>query len=195
MPRNKTLNMLAILQEHELFEYGHFRLSCGMHSHLYIKAGRIMKFPNMAQKTARAMARLFTKRIDAVVSPSEETFLVAQEVGNACNVRAGYTFEHVNGTLILKKNFIIKPAEQVLIVDDVSVSGKKIERAINLIKKMGAKVIGVAVIVDRSSGYMPFNVPLRALLSYPLRTYHSADCPLCKSSIPLITNYKEEEND
>lgn len=187
-----NINILAVLQEHELFEYGHFVLPSGMHSHLYIKACRLMKWPNTAQKVARALSERFAKTADIIMAPSERTFMIAQEVSKVRGVRCCHA-QKEKGSLTLKKNFIIKPSESVLIVDDVSVSGKQIEQAVNLIKKLGAKVIGVAVIVDRSSGYMPFNVPLRALLSYPLKTYHGGECPLCQSKIPLQNN--EDEND
>lgn len=192
MSRKKNLDMLAILQEHDLLEYGHFALGSNMHSHLYIHACKIFKKPNMAQKIAKALLGNFQKRVDVVVAPSKVSYIIAQEVAAHCGGRATFTENNEHGALILKRNLIIKPTEHVLIVDDVSVSGKQIERAVSLIKRTGAKILGVAVIVDRSSGYMPFNVPLRALVSYPLKIYSPAQCPLCKSNIPII---KEDNND
>jgi len=73
----------------------------------------------------------------------------------------------------------------VLIVDDVAVSGRKINRAIDLVHRLEGDVIGVGVIVDRSMGYLPLTVPLRALLSYPAQTFTATQCPLCAAKIPF----------
>ena len=80
---------------------------------------------------------------------------------------------------------MIKEGEQVLIVDDVAVSGRKINKAIELVSKLGGEVVGVGVIVDRSMGYLPLSVPLRALLSYPMQTFTAKECPLCAAKIPV----------
>ena len=87
--------------------------------------------------------------------------------------------------MVLKHNFSIKPGENVLIVDDVAVSGRKINRAIDMVNRCQGDVIGVGVLVDRSMGYLPLTVPLRALLSYPMQTFSAAQCPLCAAKIPF----------
>ncbi|ACC98893.1 Orotate phosphoribosyltransferase [Elusimicrobium minutum Pei191] len=192
MGRTKNLDILSILEEHGAFEVGHFALPSGCHSQIYIHACSIMSRPHIAQKVAQAMSDKFAKETDIVLSPSPETSVIAQEVARVRdNVRAMFAEKCEKGRLVLKRNFIIKPGERVLIVDDVAVSGKKIERAVALVKKHGGKVIGVSVIVDRSSGILSVKAPLRALVSYPLKTYIKDDCPLCKNKIPLKT--KEEK--
>ena len=87
--------------------------------------------------------------------------------------------------MIFKHNFTIKEGENVLIVDDVAVSGRKINKAIELVSSHGGNVLGVGVIVDRSMGYLPLTVPLRALLSYPMQTFTAKECPLCAAKIPF----------
>ena len=73
----------------------------------------------------------------------------------------------------------------MLVVDDVAVSGRKINSAIDLVNKQGGNVIGVGVIVDRSMGYLPLTVPLRSLLAYPMQTFTAKECPLCAAKIPF----------
>ena len=58
-------------------------------------------------------------------------------------------------------------------------------RAEALVKAAGAKVLGIAVMVDRSMGILPLTIPLRALLSYPIQTFTAKDCPLCASGMPV----------
>jgi len=185
MPQNNNLNILSILEEHGAFLDGHFCLPSGQHSQLYIYACGIMSHPHIAQKVAGAMSSKFAKPADIIMAPAAETSVIAQEVARARGARAVFAEQNDKDVMVLKRNFIIKPGESVLIVDDVAVTGKKIERAISLVKKCGGKVIGVSVIVDRSSGYLDITVPLRALVSYPLKSYPADNCPLCKSKIPL----------
>jgi len=184
MHRN-NLNILSILEEHGAFADGHFCLSGGTHSQLYIYACGIMAHPHIAQKVALAMSLKFSKHADVILAPGAETSVIALEVARVRGARAAFAEESPKGVLKLKRNFIIKSGESVLIVDDVAVTGKKISRAVGLVKQCGGKVIGVSVIVDRSSGYLDVTVPVRALVSYPLKTYDAKTCPLCKSKIPL----------
>ena len=51
----------------------------------------------------------------------------------------------------------------------------------NFMIKEGEQVL----IVDRSMGYLPLSVPLRALLSYPMQTFTAKECPLCAAKIPV----------
>ena len=99
--------------------------------------------------------------------------------------RAIFASRNEQGQMVLKHNFVLKPGERVLVVDDVTVGGRKLAQAIELAQGLGAHVFGVAVIVDRSMGYLPLTIPLRALLSYPMETFTAKECPLCAAKIPF----------
>ena len=184
MPRN-NLDVLCLLQEHGAIVEGHFEMPSGFHSQTYIQTSLLLQHPNLAQKIARALSEKFTKKTDVILSLTPSDSVLAQEVARVRGVRAIFASKGDNGEMILKHHFTIKPGEQVLIVDDVAVSGRKINRAIDLVGRLGGDVIGVGVIIDRSMGYLPLTVPLRALLSYPLQTFTAAQCPLCAAKIPF----------
>ena len=109
---------------------------------------------------------------------------LGQEVARVKLARSIFT-ERINGTLVLKRKFKIHQGEKVLIVDDVFNSGKRCSEAAALARDCGAKVIGIAALVDRSTGDLGFNIPIRSLLSYPLELFRPEDCPLCRQKIPL----------
>jgi orotate phosphoribosyltransferase len=44
---------------------------------------------------------------------------------------------------------------------------------------LGARVIGVGSLVDRSGGAVDLGVPRRSLLTLEVPTYDAAACPLC----------------
>ena len=190
MPRN-NLDVLCLLQEHGAILEGHFVMPSGFHSQTYIQTSLLLQHPHLAQKIAGALSDKFIKRADVILALTPSDSVLAQEVARVRGARAIFASKDENGEMILKHNFSIKPGENVLIVDDVAVSGRKINRAIDLVNRLGGDVIGVGVIVDRSMGYLPLTVPLRALLSYPMQTFSVAQCPLCAANIPFT---QVEEN-
>ena len=184
MPRN-NMDVLCLLQEHGAILEGHFVMPSGFHSQTYIQTTLLMQHPNLAQKIAGALSEKFTKPADVVMALTPSDSILAQEVARVRGVRAIFASKDDNGQMILKHSFNIKAGENVLIVDDVAVSGRKINQAIELVGKLGGNVIGVGVIVDRSMGYLPLTVPLRALVSYPMQTFSAKECPLCAAKIPF----------
>lgn len=184
MPRN-NLDVLCLLQEHGAIVEGHFEMPSGFHSQTYIQTSLLLQHPNLAQKIARALSEKFIKKADVILALTPSDSVLAQEVARVRGARAIFASKDDNGEMILKHNFTINPGEQVLIVDDVAVSGRKINRAIDLVRRLEGDVIGVGVIVDRSMGYLPLTVPLRALLSYPVQTFSATECPLCAAKIPF----------
>lgn len=184
MPKN-NLDVLCLLQEHGAILEGHFVMPSGFHSQTYIQTSLLMQHPHLAQRIAGALSEKFIKKADVIMALTPSDSVLAQEVARVRGVRAIFASKDDDGQMVFKHNFTIKEGEQVLIVDDVAVSGRKINKAIELVGKHGGDVLGVGVIVDRSMGYLPLTVPLRSLLSYPMQTFTAAECPLCAAKIPF----------
>lgn len=183
--QKNNIDVLCLLQEHGAILEGHFIMPSGFHSQTYIQTSLLMQHPHLAQRIAGALSDKFTKRVDVIMALTPSDSVLAQEVARVRGARAIFASRGEDGNMILKHNFMIKDGEQVLIVDDVAVSGRKINKAIDLVSKLGGDVVGVGVIVDRSMGYLPLSVPLRALLSYPMQTFTAKECPLCAAKIPV----------
>ncbi len=184
MPRN-NLDLLCLLQEHGAILEGHFVMPSGFHSQTYIQTSLLLQHPHLAQRLASALSDKFTKKADVILALTPSNSVLAQEVARVQGVRAIFASKDDNGNMILKHNFTIKEGERVLLVDDVAVSGRKINRAIDLVNRLKGEVIGVGVLVDRSMGYLPLTVPLRSLLTYPIQTFAAKQCPLCAAKLPF----------
>ncbi len=184
MPRN-NLDVLCLLQEHGAILEGHFVMPSGFHSQTYIQTSLLLQHPHLAQRIAQAMSDKFAQKADVILALTPSNSVLAQEVARVRGARAIFASRDEKGRMILKHNFVLKPGERVLIVDDVTVGGRKLAQAIDLAKAAGACVFGVTVIVDRSMGYLPLTIPLRALLSYPMETFTAKECPLCAAKIPF----------
>lgn len=184
MSKLGKFDVVGLLQEHGAILNGHFQLPSGFHTQTYIQTSLVMQYPNLAQKVAKEMASKFTQEITLVISPSVGAMVIGQEVARVKKARSIFT-ERINGVMVLKRDFKIAEGERALIVDDVLNTGRLCGEAMNLARGYGAKIIGVAAIVDRSTTELTLNVPVRGLISYPLQLFTPDKCPLCKQKMPL----------
>ena len=184
MPRN-NLDVLCLLQEHGAIMEGHFVMPSGFHSQSYIQTSLLLQHPHLAQRIAQALSDKFSQKADVILALEPSNSVLAQEVARVRGARAIFASRNEQGQMVLKHNFVLKPGERVLVVDDVTVGGRKLAQAIELAQGLGAHVFGVAVIVDRSMGYLPLTIPLRALLSYPMETFTAKECPFFAAKIPF----------
>lgn len=184
MLRKPKIDIISVLEENEAFIDGHFELPGGLHIQNYVDTAAVMQYPNLAAKIGAALADLFEGPVDAVFSPTPENSILAQEVARVKNARAVFATD-AGGTMQLKGVMKINPGENVLIVDNVTMTCRKVREAASLIKMLKANVVGAAVIVDRSSTGAVGNMALRSLLSYPLDSYKPEDCPMCKAGVNL----------
>ena len=187
----KRLDLLSIIEENNAIISGHFALPNGKHSQIYIDTDILLQYPSLAAKLGAGVAGLFTKKADIVFASSQESLLLAAQIAVIMGARVmGAKFK--NGKLELKETLKIQEGENVLVIDNVFMTGRKINQSLQLLQRYHANIIGVAVLVDRSNGLnLAFeNVPLRALLTYPLDLYEPESCPMCKQNIPLINKEK-----
>ncbi|HAA08799.1 MAG TPA: orotate phosphoribosyltransferase, partial [Syntrophomonas sp.] len=55
------------------------------------------------------------------------------------------------------------------------------------VQNAGAQVVGVGVLVDRSSGKADFGVKTKAVLSLDIESWEAEKCPLCaEGKLPVI---------
>jgi len=186
MAKLKKLDLIGIFQEHGAMLAGHFRLASGMHSSSYIQTALILQYPHIAHRIARTLAAKFPQEIDCVCSPAMGAVIIGQEVARVKKCRAIFA-ERVSGILSLRREFRIEKGERVLVVEDVLTTGRSTRELVTLAGTYGARVAGVAAIVDRSVLSPGFDVPFRPLLTYPLKLYPADDCELCKRNVPLTT--------
>jgi orotate phosphoribosyltransferase len=88
----------------------------------------------------------------------------------------------------LRRGFVLRPGERVLVVDDVMTTGLSVRETLEAIKPSQPEILGIEVLIDRSEAEAgkQFNPPLRALFHATARSYEPADCPLCHAGQPLV---------
>lgn len=165
---------------------GHFLLTSGLHSPLYVEKFQVLQHPKYTEQLCIALAEKFLEdNIEVVVGPITGGILLAHEVGKRLGTRAIFT-ERENGKMTLRRGFVIKPGERVLIVEDIVTTGGSIKEVLNVVVEQGGIPVGIGMLVDRSGGKASFGeVPYKALLNLDVTTYDPSNCPLCKENIPM----------
>jgi orotate phosphoribosyltransferase len=160
---------------------GHFLLSSGLHSEQYLQSALVLQEPDIATRLCAALAEHFKdERIEAVIAPALGGVFVSHETARALGVRALFA-ERVNGELTLRRGFIIKPGERVLVVEDVITTGKSTKETIRVVQQAGGVAIAAASLVDRSGGKADIGVPYKSLVTLNVPAYAPEACPLCKA--------------
>ena len=180
----KKMDMLGLLQEHGAVVAGHFQLASGLHSPVYVQTALVLQYPHVAQKIAKALAAKFGQKPDVVIAPAMSSVVLGQEVARAFKCRAIFT-ERNGGMATLRRDFKLERGEKALIIEDVLTTGRLTAEIIALAQAYGAKVLGVGAIVDRSTGAVCLNVPVRTLIAFPLEVVPPASCPQCAHGVPL----------
>lgn len=174
-----------LIKTHAIME-GHFLLTSGLHSPLYVEKFNVLQHPKYTEALCQELAKYFAdKNIETVVGPMTGGILLAHEVGKALGTRAIFT-ERVNGKMAFRRGFSLKKGERVAIVEDIVTTGGSVREVIDVVKAEGAIPVGVGLLVDRSGGKATFeDVPAHALLHLDVTTYKPEECPLCKEGVPM----------
>lgn len=167
---------------------GHFLLTSGLHSPLYVEKFNVLQHPKYTETLCKELADRFRDQdVQTVMGPMTGGILLAHEVGKALGTRAIFT-EREKSEMTLRRGFRIAPGERVLIVEDIVTTGGSVQEVVDVVKKAGGIIVGVGLLVDRSGGKAEFGVPkekVQALLHLTVPTYQPEDCPLCKENIPM----------
>lgn len=164
---------------------GHFLLTSGLHSPMYVEKFQVLQWPKHTEKLCAALADKFKDdNIQVVVGPVTGGIILAHEVGKALGTRAIFT-ERENGKMTLRRGFTIAPGERVLIVEDIVTTGGSVQEVMEVVKEQGGELAGVGLLVDRSGGKADFGVKTEALLTLSVTTYQPDACPLCQAGVAM----------
>ncbi|MFH1651510.1 MAG: orotate phosphoribosyltransferase [Chloroflexota bacterium] len=166
--------------------HGHFLLTSGLHSPVYWEKFQVLQYPQYTEQLCGMIADRFRDSgIRSVAGPTTGGIILAHEVARQLGVRAIYA-EKEGNERTFRRGFRIDPGERILVVDDILTTGGSIREVIDAVRKRGGQVIGVAVLVDRTTRPIDFGVPVFSCLHSETVTYAPAQCPLCAEGVPLV---------
>ena len=158
---------------------GHFILSSGLHSRVYLQCAIALQTPVVAAEFGEAIANEFyEKGIQTVASPAIGGLIIGYEVARQLGVRFIWT-EREQGAMALRRGFSVSNGERVLVVEDVITTGGSTRDTISALENHGATVVGAASIIDRSAGSADVGVPRFSLATLNVPAIEPAACQAC----------------
>lgn len=181
----KQNEILEIFKSCKALLKGHFLLTSGLHSDTYLEKFQVLQYPKYTSLLCRELSDRFkSTKVDVVVGPVTGGIILAHEVGKNLDTRSIFT-ERENGKMALRRGFQIAENERVLIVEDVVTTGGSVKEVIEVIKEKKGDIVGIGILIDRSSGKADFGFRKEALVTLAIENYPPENCPMCKNNIPL----------
>lgn len=181
--------VLAIFRECGAMLEGHFILSSGLRSPVFLQKARVFQYARQTEKLCRALAEKIHADgfgdVTKVVSPAIGGIIPGYETARHLDVPALYT-ERVDGRFELRRGFEIAPEDKVVVVEDIVSTGLSIRECVEALRAIGANVVAAACLIDRSGGEADVGVPLVSLIQYKVPAYPADALPPELAAIPPV---------
>src|SRR6267142_463077 len=187
-------SIMQILKRTGAFREGHFIYPDGRHTPHYFQMPLAFRYYDTARVLAVALSRKFRLDRDissrlpkvSIISPSSGGIPVAFGVRDALSAEQIYWAEQEGGKRMFRQYVNQGDINPCIIVDDIIRSGHAVEETVELVRGLGAPIIGCGAIVRFSSAVDQIEgVGIKSLVEFDEKFYDSADeCDQCKSGVP-----------
>ena len=169
---------------------GHFILSSGLHSRMYLQSALIFSNTNIAESLCKSLAVkvnniINIKDIDIIVSPAMGGVIVGYELSRHL-VKKNIFAERKDGKLTIRRGFQINKGQKVLVVEDIVTTGKSSLECFDCIKELGGDIIGEAALINRGGNSVDLGVPLVTLANLNIPNYDPDNLPEDLKNMPAI---------
>ena len=182
----KEIKVADILKETGVIKEGHFLLTSGRHSGQFLQCSQVLQYPHYAELLCRMIAAPFeNKKIETVIGPAMGGVILAYETVRALGARAIFA-EPADGKMGLRRGFQVQKNERVLVVEDAITTGGSVRKVLDILEEVGAHIVGISIMVDRTGGKINMGYPVHSLLAWDIESYDPQECPLCKEKLLLV---------
>ncbi|HEX8285302.1 MAG TPA: phosphoribosyltransferase family protein [Pyrinomonadaceae bacterium] len=187
--------VLEMLKRTGAYREGHFVYPSGQHTPHYFQMPLAFRYYDTARVLAVALSRKLRLEKDvssalpkvSIISPSPGGIPVAFAVREALSAEQIYWAEREDGKRMFRQYVNSGEVHPCVVVDDISRTGTALQETVEIVRQLGAQVIGCGVIVRfRSSpthlevpGADP--VPILSLADFDAKWYDDGQsCAECK---------------
>ena len=185
----ETLRKAGALRE------GHFVYPSGQHTPHYFQMPLAFRYYDTARVLAVALSRKLRLEKDvssalpkvSIISPSPGGIPVAFAVREALTAEQIYWAEREDGKRMFRQYVNAGEVNPCVIVDDISRTGTALQETVELVRQLGAQVIGCGVIVRFRSSPAQLEVPgsdpvpILSLADFDAKWYDTGTaCTECK---------------
>jgi orotate phosphoribosyltransferase len=187
-------DVMQTLKRTGAFREGHFVYPSGRHTPHYFQMPLAFRYYDTARVLAVALSRKFRleKEISsalpkiAIISPSPGGIPVAFGVREALSAEQIYWAEREDGKRRFRQYVNQGEVNPCVIVDDITRSGEALMETVNIVRELGATIIGCGVIVRFASAPDKIgDVPILSLMDYEAKWYDEGEqCADCRKDVP-----------
>jgi orotate phosphoribosyltransferase len=167
---------------------GHFILSSGLHSAVFLQKMFVFQDPARTERLCRALAAKAREAfgpIDVVASPAVGGIVPGYETARWLGARAMFV-ERENGTFKLRRGFSIAPGARVLMVEDIITTGLSSRECLEALSQHPGTIVGAACLIDRSGGKAEIGVRRIALATLDIPAYPPDALPPELAALPAV---------
>ena len=165
---------------------GHFILSSGRHSPVFLQKMRVFQYPDRTERICSALAEKVRDRfgeVDLIVSPAMGGIIPGYETARALRCPAVFV-EREEGEFRLRRGFRIPEGARVVMVEDIVTTGLSSRECLAAIQRYSGELLGAACLIDRSNGRADIGVPLVSLVRMDVPDYPADDLPPELAAMP-----------
>jgi orotate phosphoribosyltransferase len=166
---------------------GHFVLSSGLHSGVFLQKNLVFQYPERTARLCKALAAKIVEavgEVDLCISPAVGGIIPGYETARQLGVPSMYV-EREGGSFKLRRAFSIPPGARIAMVEDIVSTGLSSRECVEAIKAAGGNVVVAACLVDRSGGRADPGAPLVALARLDVPAYPPDQLPPELAAIPV----------
>jgi orotate phosphoribosyltransferase len=167
---------------------GHFILSSGLHSPVFVQKMFVFQDPARTERLCRALAgkaRDAFGPIDVVASPAVGGIVPGYETARWLGAKAIFV-EREDGAFRLRRGFEIAPGARVLMVEDIITTGLSSRECLAALAEHPGRIVGAACLIDRSGGKAEIGVPRIALATLDIPAYPADALPPELAALPAV---------
>ncbi len=167
---------------------GHFILSSGLHSPLFLQKMFVFQDPARTERLCRALAQMAREAfgpIDVVASPAVGGIVPGYETARWLGAKAIFV-EREEGTFKLRRGFTIAPGARVLMVEDIITTGLSSRECLEALRAHPGTIVGAACLIDRSGGRAEIGAPRVALATLDIPAYPANALPPDMAALPAV---------
>jgi orotate phosphoribosyltransferase len=181
-------DVLSVFRDAGAILEGHFILTSGLRSPIFLQKARVFMYPDKTEVLCKALAEKIKAAdlgpLDFVVSPALGGLIPGYETARHLDVPARWV-EREDGEFRLRR-FEMPEGARVIIVEDIVTTGLSSRETVTSLKALGAEVLAVACLIDRSGGEADAGVPVIALADYKVPAYEPDNLPPELAALPAV---------
>jgi orotate phosphoribosyltransferase len=167
---------------------GHFILSSGLHSPVFLQKMFVFQDPARTERVCRALAEKVRETfgaVDYVVSPAVGGIVPGYETARHLGCKAIFV-ERENGVFVLRRGFTIPEGARVVMVEDIVTTGLYSRECLAALREHPGTILGAACLIDRSGGKADLGAPLVSLVQLDIPAYAPGQLPPDLAALPAI---------